>query len=1622
MSLLDTLFGNDSKSQAPLLNALSEIKVEPLPPQQLEYMNNVAVDLGYERDSVQTQEDWDTMNAHESARIKAEEDSSLKDSVEAYAVSKADLPEIEAKAMGLARLDSLGETVPSAAALSAERERLATAYVRNPNNSEDPVQYQRWLQSFNERSAVNEDRINHFERKAGSSSALKNFALEALPLVEAARVREALEALGFKDLGDYSYDQMILLFGETLSFLTASDQISTLDHMEAWKEIEDKWDSADIDPYIQNKLVESLRGFTPEAHTFEELWRFAGVAPAAGVLGRGMSLWKSGHKGLGLYKIATAPAEAVLPYGEAIVDRVAMYTLPGISKGARAIGDAYQGIPFIKARRERNRAAAREIAEAIYKQPTVTDRNYEIINKRAVFDYTDHVMHPVGDVMDSVSNDAFVLGLKIDKEISAELNRYTKATSMLRDLQQQAWKSYVKNDLVDTLRMNHIIGAGRGVGINDLISAFDSAQLTKTEENLSVLVRLKNPANSSKYKSLVWENVPNELMPGAPKNFDAGFLNAVERGEKLTGVKMGETLKLTSTKGDTVGVKFKVDEVNGEYYTVLQIDTNKGIGVLHFERLQREGKEAQEQWRAFGSSWATATSSPFDIQMTDVAREIDATLFRSFGNDIMSGFKALPKDEQKLLQALTDLSTQYSAFYDTETLLTRGLSENGAKVYAQWRALNDFDDFIRNEYTFRDLAKRGAKAISFNGKSIEGFGRVVQAGNWTDMRDAATGKSSNYTQPRGLLINRIEIGEVKPTNPFSITEQQWKDFFYKGYRLIEGSLSPELGVGANTFFYLLDPSATVINELPQFVTHYVAGGRRFYDRKRGFIKQLRLETKYNGREAIVGSYTFFTDADVVGLKRRVANELEPIRRLIIQGKDSEATAIIAKADWHKTEIHDAQSFREYFEPLGMDFKHIDNTLEVVENGKIQESYNRLREAGVEDMLGFDEMQRIARNSHFQAISNEARQAKNKRTGRELLTWDFEKAQIVDFEQQVRYLVNDMVFNNTMSLYTDMYASRFWDSFKDVIKRPRGYQMTAREALIDGEIVGDSDKARLARAAQANYQAIRGVPSQLDSVLSSNFNRLIDWIGGVAEGVLPISERAAHSARVLWKDIVNADPLLYMRGLTSHWYLGCLNPSQLYKQMASDASIILMEPQAALQAAPHSLSMTSVLMLSRGNKVKARQLAYKLYKDNPRMLTNARNIIDMGAFEHGTAGGFIEKGFSTKDKLNKTSMLFFNIGEMQNRALAYLTAIISKGLDGKVLSNTRKLEVAKYAQTLFMNMDAAGLSRIQRGTAEKTLFQFMGYRMRWAEQVMFNKELTRAQKIRLGLGTLALTGTQGMLGVGAATWVATNLYNIFTSPENSDLTLEDRNEFSEFVQKGFLNYFSEIFGLDMDLAQPFSLEYAEFIDSILGLSNLDFAAPQVVGKAVTALFEIAKAMRDSVIGEATAEDFGNLLDSLAIEGKLPSSVRVYLGVRLWQTGRALSTKGELSEYYDSKLRTILYALGFNSLHGKELTRAFMQSRITSEAVKETEDAAYEMLTRALRTNSERDWQYYDATIKLSGLDERIQAKIFRDTMERASKNTQFPALSRRLEQQLKSSGLYGNNVIQLVQEKGEYYGR
>lgn len=1589
---------------------------EVLPPSQQEYANDVVSNLEDKPiKPITTEKEWKDLNKKESDRLMEEEEGFFENVVERAAIEGKTPKEISgiAKAMAALKYEAEERGIAHAAAISAEKNRLAVADIMNPQNASMDEYIRRHTHLSSSKRAILDDMINFADLEASKKGIVRgawNLVKELIPGVRQHAYSEGLKSsgIGTDEINTlFSSAERLKEFRNTIGNLINDDTIGEMQFSAILGKMYEDMLKGGSDVFTIRDLFNAAKEFDPGLETFYDTLDYGFAAYGASKIGRGLGLYSKVSKAVEATEKEMLKQEAGKLIASGVEDAtgipfigdVARVSSNKVNKLVTKGAEVYKNIPYNKTRYEKNRLASEGIVEELLDTPEETERivkGYK--TKEGAYEYgVDSTLHPSAKAGGSVANAENVLGHKIQKEFDERLDRAIKRRGIVEGLKRESFEKLAAH-VADTLNADELLGAGRGVGTKEILSAFDNDRVltSKTNEDIVILAKLKNPKDNKRFYSRVNKD-----------GVDTGKENAIKKGKELADKANKLTGEFTTS--------YRVDQVGKSWHVTLEIDTHKGWGTIHYEMLA-EDPEKLQRWRPTLSSLFTATSNPTDIQLLNIARNIDASSIRSMGETAKESFKKLSKKERAIVQGAIDVSTKYNAWYTPEHLLERGLSEDAVRAYENIRALNDYDDFVRNMYTRADLVRKGAKSVWFNGDYIKGAGREIRVADEDDLIRIVKGKDGK--PGRDLLVDDLGANK-KPQSLDEIGEGKVRELYRKGYKLIEGSLSPEDGFGARTFYYFLDSSNTIIDDLPEFVTSYVAGGRRFFDKQSTFIKQLRIDKTAKGRDAIVGTRTFFADLDGIGLARRT-ELLEGIRSAIVKGDLATANKIIQDAKWTKAPFYDADSFREFFEPRGMDFERLDNKLEAVANNEVLISYDRMKAKGaVEDLVGFDDMRLLSRNSHFQALSSEAKEKKLARTGRELLTWDFESAQPVDFEKQVQYLVNDMVFNGIMNHFTDFYAERFAKLYRGVVNHPKGSQATARELLLNGEVTRGlegvrGDLAKSADTALRNFAAIRGIPTVVDRAIANNGRALMDWIGGLAEKVLPIPESAAHGVRVAWEKILEKDPLSYSRTLASHWYLGMFNITQLYKQTASDLAIFLLEPRASLKAGRYSLPFTSALYKSDGNLMKAMERLAKDFGDaSPEVRQTFETLLDLGAFEHGVAGGFLETGQTVKSKLSKISMMPFNMGEMQNRVMSYLTAIEAKGYWGKKLSKAELADVALYGQKLFLNMDAPGLARIQTGTYGKTLLQFFGYRMRWLETVLFDKTLTKQQRLRLALGTSLLVGSEGMLGVTASSWITTNVYNLFTDPQEPPEL--ERNELARFFQRGLLNYSSEVAGWNTDIAAPFSLEYGDLLDSVSGIATLDLASTQAATRAWQGIKELAKVIKDEALGEATYEDFENKLAQLAMSGKAPSSVRPFLGYLLWKNGRNYNTKGELTERTNSTLRAVLHGLGFNSLEVKDRAKAWVEWGYVKGLEAQTEKDYYTAILHAMKTNEPYDWNVANTLLKLSPIPERSKARIWRSTHERAGRTISTPLLQLQYNEQLKRFNWNESNVLQLYKQ-------
>lgn len=1607
MGLLD-LFKSEEESKTPLLDALShgENVETGLTNEVKGYVNDLGSSLGYQEGSFNTEEDWDALDESESKRLADEEETGLMARAISGGMSGEGIESLKESAATLANTQKTGR-IPHAAAISAAREDLAESDVENEENRQRPTDWKRMQQNLNENRAIIQSMSMRAEEKASKEGSWGDLGRDILGTaggIEAWRAKKALDVLGLSTgkilkesvpatvseaLGRVNAAHYYEIFNAFMQYVAATR--SPAETVDIVTNIEEVWNKEGINPYLQAEFWRQARQYSPGLATFNVAsLGLSSIFAGKQLVNAGVAVKNGMYKLATKYSLQAAGEAAQIPLSDTIVET----TFKGVNRIAKVPSSTDEITRAMKkAFDTNNQKIIRDTAEQVFGTPTIDKSVIRAENKDGIVKYfVDDVVMPTTNPERSVANDVEVLASKIKGNYNTRLNAILSEISHIDEIKKDII-GYLWKEVSDSLDLNNLVAAGRGtygekiVGFSDLIETKGGHQV--------FLLRLSDDKKPT--SSLLSRIIDGE---------DKGFKEAERIGKRLT-----EAVQVTN-KGleKPFGIGYRVEKRNGYWIPTIEIDTYKGFGVLHFEDLLKKGVIKQEQWRPFLSSLATWTSNPTDIQVMDILRANAASIIKATGVGAEEMFKGLSKEDKRIVQTLFDISTMYGAWYDPADLLARGVSQKAVETYMAGKLVNDFSYFVLNKVERADLIAKGGKKVYFNNKELEGVVRPVR----------------DYHSPAQLkekIGNRRVLVDSIDGSPVTLSDDEViKDLYNKGYILIEPSISPDAKVAARSFFYLLNPESTTINDLGTFVMTYVPGGRRFFDRRSTFLKQLVMEDRVDKPGvSILGVQTLFADLDQAGMVERAA-WLNRIRDAWFDGDTNLVNSIIGERSISKVPFKDNATFEKWANEVGIDMLHKENRIEAVKGEQILDSYNSyLRRTDVEDLVGMENMRQLSKNAHFQAISNEAKLQRAKRTGRELLTWDFDVAQPVDFEMQMRYLVQDMIEADVMGEYTKMYADRFAETFKPVLvaKDPFGHELTPMELLLKGDFVEgvQGDKAKLleqAKTAREYYKFVRGTPSQLDTEVAKKAKSLFEWIGGELNKFVPEAyEGLAHKARVDWTKIQSQPLLQYQRTIAAHFYLGCFNVSQFWKQAFQDVSIALLDSSAP-RFAGDALALTTVMLRSNGSKLEAIRLAKEAFKDDQKMLNNALNIIDMGLFEHGTAGGFLEKGQTVSSKLSRLSFLPFNFGEMQPRLLSGLTALNKEGLYGVRATPTQLRKPTLYAKALYMNMDGIGMSRLQNSQIAQTLLQFMNPRLRWLETIFFDKNLTGAQRGRLFLGTFLLTGSQGLLGRGASSWVANNVYRMFHNENEEELpALKDRQDIWSIMwdisKRGLPNTLSDRSGLGVNLVSPLEIEVADIVDAVTNAADLDIVSFQVLGKFGRAAKQAVILTKHLLMGDVTSREFDQALDKFLVNA--PSSFKPVLAYNMYKTGEMLNAKGELVDRMNSKLQAFFVGLGFEKLSYKKLAEYWADFNEHSSYMKALEDEAYEIALDCVRYNLEKDWNTLNTLFKTSNLPDRDRASVWKKVWGRARSVEGTSKVDRAVYDQYVRGGTYGTNFIE-----------
>ena len=193
-----------------------------------------------------------------------------------------------------------------------------------------------------------------------------------------------------------------------------------------------------------------------------------------------------------------------------------------------------------------------------------------------------------------------------------------------------------------------------------------------------------------------------------------------------------------------------------------------------------------------------------------------------------------------------------------------------------------------------------------------------------------------------------------------------------------------------------------------------------------------------------------------------------------------------------------------------------------------------------------------------------------------------------------------------------------------------------------------------------------------------------------------------------------------------------------------------------------------------------------------------NVVMGDAIELGTGvnGGrstgamFGKAGFqATKvgQAMWDVGMVPFNFGESSAKSTAFVAAALEFKRANpalSLLSETGRNFVARRTETLTQNMSNASRSAIQSGVG-KVPTQWLSYFFRTTEQVFVGRDLTAAERARLGFFTMPFFGFTG-LGMGFTTEKVAEFFNLDPNDE-TDRALFITLKYG--IMDGFLNHFT-----------------------------------------------------------------------------------------------------------------------------------------------------------------------------------------------------------------------------------------
>ena len=1037
---------------------------------------------------------------------------------------------------------------------------------------------------------------------------------------------------------------------------------------------------------------------------------------------------------------------------------------------------------------------------------------------------------------------------------------------------------------------------------------------------------------------------------------------------------------------------------DGKWGVDVKIPLNGGFGTF----ARKEARNPVDDFvRHPGfSSVFTTTSKPTYVRDLDELRELEASQIQDFGDSIRKLVKSIKGEDKPILDAMMTTSRETGSFYDPSKAMSELKTDKARQAYNGYRLWNDLNHVLINQQRRDAIVKGGWKAMKFNEESL-GYSKII--------RDTPAGTLSKMeTTNRRIIMGTPDTEPLKFKN-ITMPRDELKKKIENGWVLVERSYGPDEFTQASSVYYFLDGHQLVENDIPQIVTHYVAGGRRFFDRMATYAKQLDIRTDEQGVSHIVGVKTIAADLDSIGFSNKVG-KINAIRREVAQSypfvNEQKVSEMIEKANLGDAPFQNASTFIEWMKKHGIDFKNVDNNIEAVADGKVLDSLNSLRKT-FDLSIDEDEIGRVMHRSAYQAYNKEFQIQQWHRSGKDLLGWNLQDlVEPVDFDKNMRYMTQDMVNARVMSGYQDMMANDFYHRWGENVKNKD--TMTAKQMLNSvhklKDFNGDRGEALKALIFAENYRAVRGTPTGVDAAIAENFDAVLKSLNA---SLPPGFDEIAHGARLTAAKVKEWGPLHQQRHLTSTVMMGLMRTKQLITQVAPITYTFLLKPTSTIKSLKTVFPMTVEMITSKGSWSKATERflkSEKLYTPETKAMWEA--LKDARIFENTPYAGAFEMADATSkwSKFDRIQFAPKNFGEIFNRVLAHTVAYHELGYGAKGITSAKEMAAFRsLGNTLYMNMSPTGLSRIQNTELMKTLIQFKSANLRFWETALFDRNLTKAERLRLGIALAAVGGMRTFIGVEGSRAVlntiddAINYFSPETLEGQPSRLLEEEPVIKRISDAGLLGYISGSDGYDW--GSFVRLPATELLEGFADIFSDPFKGIPSIA-ADTAIMNTVKDVVLSVQAFYHARDsYQGWLDAMKVMATTPRGVPgvkdKFTAAYVWQTATMWDSRARLSLEDASLVDKVMATLGVPRMTTQDLQAAYIDDAHETAKI----DDYVTEYTRAWnlwkKSHNDAYWEQMMSLEQLPTLNEQQKAMALKKLQKLSDYDTLIEERKRRM---------------------------